>query len=153
MVSVVAFTYQAFFVSPTRLEFVIGSPNGLGIFLVLSWFALQSCRMTEERGKIFTIVELRAVYPSRARDDALDGKRCSSCRWIDRLVRVARTQHKLEAIRAFHGSSCRKSRTLPGNRLLDVYGRRARRGANSLRSDLGISHFHGDTLEAIWGVP
>ena len=57
VVSVVAFTYQAFFVSPTRLEFVIGSPNGLGIFLVLSWFALQSCRMTEERGKIFTIVE------------------------------------------------------------------------------------------------
>lgn len=57
VVSVVAFTYQAFFVSPTCLEFVIGSPNGLGIFLVLSWFALQSCRMTEERGKIFTIVE------------------------------------------------------------------------------------------------
>lgn len=27
------------------------------------------------------------------------------------------------------------------------------RGANSLRSDLGISRFHGDTLEAIWGVP
>ena len=101
--------------------------------------------MTEERGKIFTIVERFEPFILVALAMRSRWERCSSCRWIDRLVRVARTQHKLEAIRAFHGSSCRKSRTLPGNRLLDVYGRRARRRANSLHSDLGISRFHGDT--------
>ena len=56
-VSIIAFTYQAFFISPTRLEFVIGSPNGLGIFLVLSWFALQSCRMARAEGRLFAVVE------------------------------------------------------------------------------------------------
>lgn len=75
LLSIIAFTYQAFVMSPTRLEFVVGSPNGLGIFLVLSWFALQSCRMSKlpntagatapgagtiaagGRGKLFAVAE------------------------------------------------------------------------------------------------
>ena len=56
-VGIIAFTFLAFATTPTRLDFVIGSPNGLGIFLVLSWFALQSCRMTEHEGKLFKTID------------------------------------------------------------------------------------------------
>ncbi len=56
-IGVVAFVSLAFMTSPTRLEFVIGSPNSLGIFLVLSWFALQSCRMADMDSRLFRFVE------------------------------------------------------------------------------------------------
>lgn len=54
---IVAFSYQAFSVSATRMEFVVGSPNALGIFFVLSWFALQSCRMSAPEGKLFKVID------------------------------------------------------------------------------------------------
>lgn len=56
-IGIVAFVVLAFMTSPTRLDFVIGSPNGLGIFLVLSWFALQSCRMAKMDSRLFRFVE------------------------------------------------------------------------------------------------
>lgn len=44
--AIIAFTVQSFEIASTRLSFVIGTPNGLAIFLVLSWFALQSSCMS-----------------------------------------------------------------------------------------------------------
>lgn len=41
---IVGFAASSFFVSVTRLAFVVGSPNALSIFLVLGWFALFTCR-------------------------------------------------------------------------------------------------------------
>lgn len=45
---IIGFAASSFFVSVTRLEFVVGAPNALGIFLVLGWFALFTCRQDEE---------------------------------------------------------------------------------------------------------
>lgn len=56
-IGIVAFVVLAFMTSPTRLDFVIGSPNSLGIFLVLSWFALQSCRMAKMDSRLLRFVE------------------------------------------------------------------------------------------------
>ena len=49
--AIIAFTVQSFETASTRLSFFVGTPNGLAIFLVLSWFALQSSCMSpkEER--------------------------------------------------------------------------------------------------------
>ncbi len=44
---IVGFAASSFFVSVTRLAFVVGAPNALGIFLVLGWFALLTCRLDE----------------------------------------------------------------------------------------------------------
>lgn len=44
---IIGFAASSFFVSVTRLAFVVGSPNALGIFLVLGWFALFTCRLDE----------------------------------------------------------------------------------------------------------
>ncbi|MCI9129617.1 MAG: hypothetical protein HFJ65_04850 [Eggerthellaceae bacterium] len=49
-IGICAFVYTAFFVNVTRLAFVVGAPNGLGIFLVLGWFALMSCKLEEGEG-------------------------------------------------------------------------------------------------------
>lgn len=54
---IIAFVVIAFSSAPTRLDFVVGSPNGLGIFFVLSWFALQSCRMSGLDSKLFRVAE------------------------------------------------------------------------------------------------
>lgn len=47
VIGIVAFAASSFFVSVTRLEYVLGTPNSLGIFMVLGWFALTSCRWDE----------------------------------------------------------------------------------------------------------
>lgn len=54
---IAGFVFQAFDATATRLEFVVGTPNGLGIFLVLGWFALQSCRLDKQEGTLFKIVD------------------------------------------------------------------------------------------------
>lgn len=57
--SVFGFVYQSFTTTTTRLAFIVGTPNGLAIFLVLSWFALQSCRIDSDEkhpNKLFKIV-------------------------------------------------------------------------------------------------
>lgn len=45
---IIGFVASSFFVSVTRLAFVVGAPNALGIFLVLGWFALLTCRLDED---------------------------------------------------------------------------------------------------------
>lgn len=49
--AIIGFIVQSFTASATRLEYVVGTPNGLGIFFVLAWFALESSRMEVVRQK------------------------------------------------------------------------------------------------------
>lgn len=154
VVSVVAFTYQAFFVSPTRLEFVIGPPNGLGIFLVLSWFALQSCRMTEERGKIFTIVERFEPFILVAL--AMTLSMGSVAALVVGLIVLFVSQGRSTSWK----QSAHFMVALVGKVVLCLaigflmYMAAERADAPILCvAILAYLVFHGDTLEAIWGVP
>lgn len=57
VIGIGGFIFQTFDATATRLEFVVGTPNGLGIFLVLSWFALQSCRLEQQKGMLFKVID------------------------------------------------------------------------------------------------
>lgn len=57
VIGISGFIFQTFNATATRLEFVVGTPNGLGIFLVLSWFALQSCRLEQQKSVLFKVID------------------------------------------------------------------------------------------------
>lgn len=110
--------------------------------------------MTEERGKIFTIVERFEpfILVALAMTLSMGSVAALVVGLIVLFVSQGRSTSWKQSAHFMVALVGKVVLCLAIGFLMYMAAERAR-GANSLRSDLGISRFHGDTLEAIWGVP
>lgn len=79
------FAVDAFSGSASRLNVIIDNPNGLGIFMVLGWFALLNCRMQDKQAGYDPDLRMTIFAGSGSYHKRETGKRPEEVKITDRI--------------------------------------------------------------------